>query len=70
MSVVIKSFVDIISSKKVAVFSKTYCPYCTNAKNALQLFNLSPNVYEVVELDTRNDGEAIQDYLKEITGGR
>ena len=42
---------------QVAVFSKTYCPYCTKAKRALQSVGASAFV---VELDERNDGDAIQ----------
>ncbi|KAL4434141.1 hypothetical protein ABPG75_000582 [Micractinium tetrahymenae] len=63
-----KQIVDqAIAGNKVCVFSKTYCPYCTKAKRALQRF--LKNFY-VMELDGRNDGAAIQDYLLEITGGR
>lgn len=66
-----KTFVDSILNKyKVAVFSKTYCPYCTKAKDALSSFKLNPDVYHVVELDERSDGQDIQDYLHSITGGR
>lgn len=67
----IKSFVDnLITSRKVAVFSKTYCPYCTFAKDALKSFNMSKDIYEVVEIEARDDCDAIQDYLKELSGAR
>ncbi|KAL6753563.1 thioredoxin-like protein [Haematococcus lacustris] len=58
-----------ISAHKVVVFSKTYCPYCIKAKKALSTY-LKPQQYEVVELDGRPDMDAIQDALKELTGGR
>ena len=57
-----------ISSNLVVVFSKTYCPYCRKAKNAFQAAGLDK--YTVHELDKRNDGEIIQDVLKDITGAR
>lgn len=65
-------FVDFVNDKvkasKVVVFSKTYCPYCTMAKEALNDAGLKN--YLLIELDERDDGSAIQDALLEITGGR
>ena len=46
-------------------FSKTYCPYCTKAKNALRDV-LGPRAdasLTVIELDQRADGAAIQSAL-------
>ncbi|DBB14430.1 TPA: hypothetical protein ACH3X3_004727 [Trebouxia sp. C0006] len=64
-----KSFVDgLVKSEKVVIFSKSYCPFCKKAKAALQQ-DLGSN-FTVVELDERQDGEAIQDYLNQLTGGR
>lgn len=40
-----------ISTHKIMVFSKTYCPYCTRAKDAIS--NLGQK-YEVIELDVSN----------------
>ena len=63
------SFVDqSIKSHKVCVFSKTYCPYAAKAKQVLGKYNL--NDICIVELDKRDDGDAIQDYLGKITGAR
>ncbi|CAN0061784.1 unnamed protein product, partial [Ascophyllum nodosum] len=56
---------ELVASKPVVVFSKTYCPYCTKAKVALDAVGAK---YELVELDRRNDGRAIQSALAEITG--
>ena len=56
-----------IDSNAIMVFSKTYCPYCTRAKNALSELNLK---YEVYELDVRSDGDAIQKALLDLTGQR
>ncbi|XP_033118050.1 glutaredoxin-like [Anneissia japonica] len=63
-----KHFVDTaIHDKCVVVFSKSWCPYCKMAKTALDDVGAK---YEVVELDKRGDGDAIQDYLKSITGAK
>lgn len=66
----VKTVVDqAIAGNKVMVFSKTYCPYCHKAKRALQSV-LPQDKIVVMELDTRNDTDAIQTYLAELTGGR
>jgi hypothetical protein len=47
----VKEFCDgLIKSKPVVVFSKTYCPYCTKAKQALGELPLAKDALEVVEL--------------------
>jgi len=51
----------------VIVFSKTTCPFCTKIKN---LFNDLGFKYEVVELDQRDDGSAIQAALLALSGQR
>ncbi|KAG1049950.1 hypothetical protein G6F43_007753 [Rhizopus delemar] len=58
---------EIIQSNKIAVFSKTYCPYCTRAKKALEGLNLD---FFRIELDNEEDGAAIQQYLLAKTGQR
>ncbi|KJA28333.1 hypothetical protein HYPSUDRAFT_211692 [Hypholoma sublateritium FD-334 SS-4] len=60
---------DSISSNKVAIFSKSYCPYCKKVKKlfAEEFPNVEPKIYELDELD---DGSAIQDYLYQKTGQR
>ena len=57
-----------VSGNKVVVFSKSYCPYCKKAKAALADAGLKE--YVLLELDQRDDGDAIQDALLKITGGR
>ncbi|XP_077979184.1 uncharacterized protein LOC144434587 [Glandiceps talaboti] len=49
----------------VVVFSKSYCPYCTMAK---EVFDELQAKYEVVELNQRNDGKALQSILTQMTG--
>ncbi|XP_037933402.1 glutaredoxin-C4-like [Teleopsis dalmanni] len=56
-----------IKSNKVVIFSKTYCPYCTMAKEQFEKLSVSPTV---IELDERNDADEIQNILGEITGSR
>ncbi|XKL63234.1 hypothetical protein PGB90_005598 [Kerria lacca] len=64
----VESFVlDTIKSEKIVIFSKSYCPFCKMAKEAFDKINAS---YFTVELDERNDGEAIQDILLKLTGAR
>nr|XP_014096381.2 glutaredoxin [Bactrocera oleae] len=58
---------DIIGSNKVVIFSKSYCPYCTMAKEQFRKLSIDAHV---VELDSRNDAEEIQNILEEITGCR
>ncbi|XP_068617825.1 uncharacterized protein [Battus philenor] len=64
----IKQFIkDAIAQDKVVVFSKSYCPYCTLAKNVFEKVKQPIKVYE---LNERDDGDAIQSHLAEITGFR
>ena len=60
---------DQISSNKVVVFSKTYCPYCIRTKD---LFKKEFSGIDVVyhELDKRGDGPAIQGALLSMSGQR
>jgi len=61
-----KQFVEqSIRDNKVIIFSKSYCPYCAKAKKALT--NVGAQ-FQAVELDQRDDGAAIQDALKALTG--
>lgn len=57
-----------ISQNKVVVYSKTYCPYCRMAKEALADAGLKN--YLLIELDNKDDGDSYQNALSEITGGR
>ncbi|KAI1463389.1 putative glutaredoxin [Daldinia caldariorum] len=58
---------DIINENAVAVFSKSYCPYCSASKRLLDSLDAK---YKVVELDKIPDGSAIQDALEDISGQR
>ncbi|KAG3168193.1 hypothetical protein PI124_g4387 [Phytophthora idaei] len=61
------SITDAIAKEKVLVFSKTHCPYCSRVKGTLDVLDAK---YEVVELDTRDDGVEIQSLLLDLTGQR
>ncbi|KAH8316247.1 hypothetical protein KR067_002908 [Drosophila pandora] len=58
---------DMIQTNKVVIFSKSYCPYCSMAKE--QFRKLEVKAF-VVELDHRDDGNEIQAVLGEMTGAR
>ncbi|KAK6335639.1 hypothetical protein TWF696_002406 [Orbilia brochopaga] len=54
-----------IDENPVAVFSKSYCPYCKASKALLTEVNAN---FNVMELDQIDDGSDIQAALAEITG--
>ncbi|RIB02524.1 thioltransferase [Gigaspora rosea] len=65
MSDEIKSQVEeAIAKNHIMVFSKSYCPYCNRAKQTLDELKVK---YQALELDTMEDGPAIQNYLAEKT---
>ena len=51
--------------QSVHVFSKTWCPYCDQAKEILSSAGVT---YETYELDKLPEGEKMQKALLEITG--
>lgn len=60
-----------IANNKIMVFSKSYCPYCVKAKDAIRSALGQPGVAAttVWELDERpSDGAEIQAVLGKITG--
>jgi len=58
---------QLIAENAVTVFSKSYCPYCTKAKRSLSAYPVHVNV---IELDQIADGDAYQNVLQQMTGGR
>ncbi|BES91896.1 Glutaredoxin [Nesidiocoris tenuis] len=58
---------DSIAKDTVVIFSKTYCPYCTMAKEVFQKLKKS---FTAIELDKRDDGDQIQGVLGEMTGAK
>ncbi|KAG2491300.1 hypothetical protein HYH03_010306 [Edaphochlamys debaryana] len=61
----VKSFVG---DSKVAIFSKTYCPYCTRVKGLMTELKVP---FQVLELDNMGaEGQELQDALQPVTGRR
>jgi len=65
-----KEIVDnAVAENTVVVFSKTWCPYSKKAK-ALLRNKYSDAQIAIFELDEREDGGELQNYLQEKTGQR
>lgn len=62
-----KEIESLVSSHKVQIFSKSYCPYCRRAKG---IFDESGIPYNALELDQVANGAEIQSTLAGITGQR
>ncbi|KAL8722470.1 MAG: hypothetical protein Q9181_007482 [Wetmoreana brouardii] len=58
---------SIIDENAVAVFSKSYCPYCRASKTLLSELGAK---FFVIEMDQVDDGADLQDALEEISGQR
>merc|ERR1711879_196635 len=56
-----------INNNKVAIISKSYCPFCTTAKQA---FDAIGQEYKVMEIEDREDCQEIQNYMGSKTGAR
>ena len=54
-----------VSENFIVVFSKDSCPYCVMAKDLLRSLNQD---FVAIELDQREDGKDIQNYLIKSTG--
>jgi len=70
--VTVKELVDsTIAENKVAIFSKSYCPYCAKAKRLLSDYpGVDKSEVKIIELDVHEQGGEIQAYLQEKTGQR
>lgn len=62
-----KQINDWIKNNKVFVASKSYCPFCARTKALLEKLQIDAFI---VELDTREDGAALQDALEYLSGQR
>ncbi|KAL8932799.1 MAG: hypothetical protein Q9211_006121 [Gyalolechia sp. 1 TL-2023] len=58
---------SIIDENAVAVFSKSYCPYCRASKTLLSEMGAK---FFVIEMDQVDDGADLQNALEEISGQR
>ncbi|CAD6893467.1 unnamed protein product [Tilletia controversa] len=61
---------SLISGNTIAVFSKSYCPYCVKAKKAIANLKMGDGEVGIIELDQDSDGADIQAYLADKTGQR
>lgn len=68
----VKELVDsMIADYDVAVFAKSWCPYCKRARGVLSELDLADKKVKIIDIDGDDYEEApIQDYLKELTGQR
>ena len=62
-----KSIDDYINENKVMMFSKSYCPFCTQAKNLLQQKGVE---FFALELDQIPEGAQLQNALAAKTKQR
>lgn len=61
-----KQFVEkTVAAQPVVVFAKSTCPHCAKTRALLSELEVT---FELVNLDQREDGAAIQNALEEITG--
>lgn len=61
---------DIVTKNKAnpcIVYSKTYCPYCSDVKDLMKQLNVDA---KIIELDTIADGDDVQAALMEVSGMR
>ncbi|XP_009089351.3 thioredoxin reductase 3 [Serinus canaria] len=58
---------NLITSHRVMIFSKTFCPYCNKVK---ELFRSLRVDYYALELDVTENGDSIQQVLAELTNQR
>ena len=66
-SALVSQIQSTISSNKVVVYSKSYCPFCGKTK---ALFDGLETEYTAIELDLMEDGAEVQDALLELTQQR
>ncbi|NP_001188247.1 glutaredoxin-1 [Ictalurus punctatus] len=59
-----------IKGDKVVVFLKPSCPYCVLAKDVLSKYSFKSGHVEFIDISGRDNMDAIQDYLQQITGAR
>merc|ERR1712137_727265 len=67
MSTVAADFLDTtLNQHGCVVFSKSWCPYC---QRVVKLLNQVGANFELIELDKRDDGDAIHAQVKQRVGG-
>ena len=61
---------QLIKEYPVFVISKSYCPFCTMAKNALKNYAIPGDKIKIMEIENNKDCCEIQDYMSQLTGAR
>ena len=59
---------QLVEQHPVLVLSKTYCPYCREAKQILGGYEALEGKMEIVELDTIEKGAEMQDAASKVSG--
>lgn len=58
---------DSIAKQRVVIFSKSYCPYCSLAKEQFKKLNFE---FLAIEIEDMQNCQEIQNVLCEMTGSR
>ena len=67
----VKSEIDqLIKQYPVFMISKTYCPFCTMAKEALKNYAIPADKIKIMEIENHKDCAEIQNYMSWLTSGR
>ena len=67
----VKAEIDqLIKQYPVFVISKTYCPFCTMAKDALKNYAIPADKIKIMEIENHKDCAEIQNYMSQLTGGK
>ncbi|KAL8587370.1 hypothetical protein ACOMHN_045617 [Nucella lapillus] len=60
-----KPFVDSkLQQRIVMLFSKSYVPECKEVKAVMEEFKMTPDVYEFVDIEKRQDVNQIENYFQ------
>ncbi|OBA24796.1 glutaredoxin-domain-containing protein [Hanseniaspora valbyensis NRRL Y-1626] len=62
-----KEFENLTVNYPIIIFSKTYCPFSKGLKELFANFDITPSL-KIVELDTHENGAALQEHIAEKTG--
>lgn len=60
-----RKFVDEkIKQRKVLMFAKVWCSECKQAKSILDQYKMTPDTFEVLNIDSRQDCSKIENYFQ------
>merc|ERR1711935_346239 len=61
---------QLIKQYPVFVISKSYCPFCTMAKEALKTYAIPSDKIKIMEIENHKDCQEIQNHMSQLTGAR